>query len=266
MRESQTQIRRITICGIAAVVFLFAFPVFAGRPPQDSSTASPARADVKAIDPAAGKDGTKDLKEAAAPKPDTVLKNDRIFGVLPNYGTVEGSAELPPLSVKDKFKIATYGSFDKYEFGIVAVLAAKDQATDADSAYGQGVAGYAKRYGAAFADQAVENIMVGGVYPSLLREDPRYYQRGKGGFPRRFGYAFSRIFVTRTDSGRTDFNYSEFLGAATAAGISNLYAPAADRRFSNDAGTFLTGVAVDTLGNELKEFWPDVRRKVFHKK
>ena len=42
---------------------------------------------------------------------------------------------------------------------------------------------------------------------------------GKGGFVRRAGYAVSRIFITRADSGHNQFNISEIFGSAMSAGI-----------------------------------------------
>jgi hypothetical protein len=116
-----------------------------------------------------------------------------------------------------------------------------------------------------FADGAIENFMAQAVFPSLLHEDPRYYQLGKGRWVHRVGYAVKRIFVTRTDSGGDQFNYSEFLGAATAAAISTYtYHPRDERNVGNLAGVFGTQIALDALGYGLKEFWPDIRR-LLHK-
>jgi hypothetical protein len=187
-------------------------------------------------------------------------KNDRIFGVIPNYSTVEGARDITPISAKTKFKLAAEGSFDPYEFAVNFLTAAKDQAENNDSAWGQGWVAYAKRYGADFANQVTENVMAGGVYPSLLREDPRYFQLGVGTFKHRFLYAATRLIVTRTDSGHATFNFSEFLGDASATAIGNIYIPASNRSASSSAGTFSTQIFLDGLGNELKEFWPDIRR------
>jgi hypothetical protein len=87
----------------------------------------------------------------------------------------------------------------------------------------------------------------------------------KGGFNRRFYHALNRLFVTRTDSGETHFNYSESIGNAAAAAMSNIYHPAEDRTAARNASTFGFLILYDGLSNELKEFWPDIRRKVFHK-
>ena len=114
------------------------------------------------------------------------------------------------------------------------MLAGISQAENSDPGYGRGAAGYGKRYGAAFADGTIESFMTSAVLPSILRQDPRYYQLGKGGFWRRTGYAVSRIFVTPADSGRIQFNYSEIVGSALAAGISTYsYHPSDQRTVRN---------------------------------
>ncbi|MFZ0213305.1 MAG: hypothetical protein WBE20_10680 [Candidatus Acidiferrales bacterium] len=192
--------------------------------------------------------------------------NDRMFYVMPNYLTVQNEAEVQPLTWKGKFDITARGAFDPYEFAIVGVLAGIRQAHDAYPAFGEGAAGYGKRYGAAFADQVDGNMMVGAVFPSILRTDPRYYQLSHGRFIHRFGYALSRILISRSDSGRNVFNISEFAGNGVAAGISNLYYPAQDRSASSTVSNWGTQLSVDGFGNELKEFWPDIHRKLHKRK
>ena len=193
-------------------------------------------------------------------------KNDRMFYVMPNYLTVDNESEVKPITWKQKFSMTAKGSFDPYEFVTVGVLSGIRQAENAYPAFGQGMQGYGQRYGTAFADQVDGNMMVGAVFPSILKTDPRYFQMGKGGFVHRFGYAISRIFVTRTDSGGRLFNIPEFLGNATAIGISNAYYPAADRGFSSSLNSWGAQMGIDALGNELKEFWPDIHRHFSKKK
>lgn len=189
---------------------------------------------------------------------DPKKKDDRMFYVMPNYLTVDSQSQVKPISWKAKFAISAKGSFDPYEFTVVGVVAGIRQAENSDPAFGQGMKGYAQRYGTAFADQLDGNIMVGGVYPSILKVDPRYFQLGRGSHLHRFGYAFSRIFVARTDSGRQIFNVPEFAGNATAIAISNFYYPAADRGWSSSLSDWGTQMGIDAFGNELKEFWPDI--------
>jgi hypothetical protein len=207
--------------------------------------------------------------------------NDRLFYTLPNFLTLQNKGQLPPLSAKDKFKVVALGTFDYIQYPWWGLLSAIGQAGNSEPAYGQGWVGYAKRYGTQAADSTIENFMVGAVFPSILHQDPRFYYSGQGSFGRRTGYAVSRIFVTRSDSGKKQFNYSEIFGAATAAVIStytyhpkstylstptnpHLFVPS-DRTVSNTISVWGTQVTLDTITLVVKEFWPDIHRKMSHK-
>ena len=191
--------------------------------------------------------------------------NDRLFFALPNFLSLENSAHVPPLTAGQKFKVAFRSSFDYFQYPWYAALAGISQAQNSEPGYGQGAEGYAKRYGAAFADGTIENFMVNAVIPSVLHTDPRYYQLGKGTFMHRTGYALSRLFITRTDSGHNTFNFAEIGGSGMAAAISTYsYHPEADKTFSNTAEVWGTQVGYDAIRIVLNEFWPDIRRK-FHK-
>ena len=202
----------------------------------------------------------------ARPTSQSGTSNDRLFDVLPNFLTLENAGQLPPLTTGGKFKVVARGSFDYGDFVWFGLLAGISQAENGEAGYGHGAAGYGKRYGAYFADGITENFMVGAVLPSLLKQDPRYYQSGQGKFLHRLGYAVSRIMITRTDSGGKQFNYSEIFGSAISAGISTYsYHPHADRTLSNTASVWGTQVGYDTIAIVLKEFWPDIRRKLRRK-
>lgn len=200
-------------------------------------------------------------------KPEGVSK-DRLFYALPNFLTLENAGQVPPLTTKEKFKVVTKGSFDYVQIPWYAFLAGISQAENSEAGYGQGAAGYGKRFGAYFADGTIENYMTGAILPAVLRQDPRYFQSGKGSFMHRTGYSVSRIFVTRGDSGRQQFNASEILGSALSAGISTYsYHPHADRTLPNTLSVWGTQVGYDTITLVVKEFWPDIRRKMSkHKK
>jgi hypothetical protein len=187
-------------------------------------------------------------------------KDDRMFFVMPNFLTVQNEAEVKPLGWKGKFAITADGAFDPYEFAVAGIVSGIRQAENAYPSFGQGFAGYGKRYGTAMADQVDANMMVGAVFPSILKTDPRYFQLGSGSFSHRFGYALSRLFITRKDSGGSTFNFSEPVGNGVAIGISNLYYPASNRSFSSNIDGWGLQMAIDGLGNELKEFWPDIHR------
>jgi hypothetical protein len=186
--------------------------------------------------------------------PATGKVGDRIFGMLPNYTTVEGATEIRPPTVKQKFRMAGENSFDPYVFAIVGI--------DAAIGAGQGGVGYERRYMMALADNSIGNFMTTAVLPSALGQDPRYFQLGEGGVLHRMAYALSRSVVTRGASGARQFNLSEIGGNALAAGVSNLYYPAAARTLGSTVTRWGTQIMWDALSNELKEFWPDIRKKI----
>jgi hypothetical protein len=186
-----------------------------------------------------------------------------LFFVLPNFLTVEDAGTVPPLTTAEKYKTLTRSSFDYVKFFWYGALAGIAQAANSQSGYGQGAAGYGKRYGAAFVDGTIEDYMTGAILPSLLHQDPRYYQLGKGGFWHRTGYAVSRIAITRGDSGHNQFNFSEVLGSGTASSIGTYcYYPRSDRTAANVMSVWGTQLGIDAFVTVLKEFWPDIRRKL----
>ena len=195
--------------------------------------------------------------------PDAQQEGDkRILGVLPNYRTVEDSRPFSPITPKQKFTIAAKDSFDYPVYFTSAAFAALYQLDDQNPSFGQGLKGYAKRYGAAYGDQAIGNILSEGVFPTLFHEDPRYFRRGTGGKWSRTRYALTRVVVNRTDRGNWGFNYAEWVGNGTAAAISNLYYPSDTRNFHDNVEKVGVAVATDAFSNVLKEFWPDWKKKL----
>ncbi len=244
--------------------------LFAQQDSQTPSQSTPSQAPSPQTQPdqPPAKSASGSGTQPSTPTSDSnVPKNDRIFYALPNYLTVENATSLPPLTVGQKFKLVAEGTFDPLEFAFLALEAGVNQASNTNPTFGQGFKGYGKRYALAFTDNTVENFGTGAIFPSLLHQDPRYYQMGKGKFLHRAGYAGLRIFVTRSDSGKTQFNYSEIFGSALAAGISNAYHPAPHTLESN-ISVWWTQIGWDAVGYEMKEFWPDVhrylRRKFIH--
>jgi hypothetical protein len=134
-----------------------------------------------------------------------------------------------------------------------------------DPSFGQGVEGYSHYLGTAYVDLAVGDYMTEAILPALLHQDPRYFRRGVGTGKSRLLYAMGQIFWTHKDAGGGQFNFSEIGGNATAVAISNAYYP--DGRTVSDNLTRLgTQVGSDMVGNILKEFWPDLRKKFSHDK
>jgi hypothetical protein len=213
-----------------------------------------------------------DTQKPDEPKPKTSIEretgtsNDRIFEVMPNYGTVRNSKDLPPMTTGQKFRTATAQVFDYFAFPFNAALAGIDQAENSPKSWGQGWGAYGKRLGATFADNSISTYMTTAIFPSMLKEDPRYYRKAEGTTSKRIMYSLGRLFVTRTDAGGTRFNASEAIGNSVATGLSNFYHAREDRTVSRNFETLGMLYMWDGLSNELKEFWPDIKRKFKHKK
>ena len=196
---------------------------------------------------------------------ESTADDHRMFGVVPNYKTVNDPTQpVSAISTGEKFALVLH-YFDPFTWGFTALQAGIQQETNAPKEYGQGALGYAKRYGADFTDAFTNELFTVGVFPTLLREDPRYFRKGSGGGFQRTGYAISRIFVARTDSGKQRYNFSELFGNLSSGAISTAYYPSSQRGIGNVATRAGFQLGYDALFNVLKEFYPDLKKK-FHRK
>jgi len=181
-------------------------------------------------------------------------EKQRIFGVIPNFYVVY-APNAAPLTSRQKFHLAWRSSIDPITFLISGGVAGFEQATNGFSGYGQGAQGYAKRYGANFADNFIGTMIGGAILPSLLKQDPRYFYKGTGTTRSRILYAIANSVICKGDNGRWQANYSGILGSLAAGGISNIYYPASNREGASL--TFeeaLLGIAGGAAQNLFQEF------------
>jgi len=181
-------------------------------------------------------------------------EKQRVIGIIPNF-YVTYDPHAVPLTSKQKFKLAARTVIDPFTFFVVAGTAGIEQAQNHFYEYGQGMQGYAKRFGANYADTVSGTFIGGAILPSLLKQDPRYFYKGTGSVQSRFLYAVSMSVVSKGDNGRWQPGYSNILGSLVSGGISNLYYPAADRNsaaltFDNAA----IGLGANAIGNLFQEF------------
>jgi hypothetical protein len=190
-------------------------------------------------------------------------ESKRLLGIIPNYRTSSLGPTYEPLTVSEKFKIASEDACDRGTFVLAGLFAGEAQLTNANRSFGQGSAGFGRYYGSAYGDLAIGDFMTEAVFPTLLHQDPRYFRRGTGSTFSRLGYAMGQIFRTHSDSGGTQFNYSEILGNSASVAISNAYYRD-NRDVGNAVSKLGTQLGVDMASNILKEFWPDLRRTFRH--
>jgi Carboxypeptidase regulatory-like domain len=181
-------------------------------------------------------------------------EKQRVLGVIPNF-YVSYVPDAAPLTPKQKFQLAWKSTIDPVSFGVTGVIAGVQQATDSFSGYGQGAQGYGKRYGASYADLVTSTFIGGALFPSIFKQDPRYFYKGTGSVRSRVLYAVVNSVRCKGDNGRWQLNYSGLLGSLASGGISNLYYPASDR---SDAvltvENTLIGIGEGAAINLLQEF------------
>jgi hypothetical protein len=180
-------------------------------------------------------------------------EKQRLVGVIPNFYT-SYIHDAAPLTWKQKFSLAARGTFDPAAIIGIGLAAGMEQANNSYPGYGQGAAGYSKRFAAKFVDGRTSDFLTHAVFPSLLHQDPRYYYQGSGSIKSRLMHAVGSAFVTRSDSGRSVPNYSYFLGDLSSAALSNLYYPPANRGMSLVFNRAAVGLAGRVGGNLIREF------------
>jgi hypothetical protein len=181
-------------------------------------------------------------------------EHQRLLGFIPNFYT-SYIWNAAPMTAGQKFRLATRSLFDPVVFLTTGAEAGIDQATNRYPAYGQGAAGYARRYGAGFGNEVTNRMLSGAALPALFHQDPRFFYKGTGSAASRFFYAVTRVVVTRGDSGNEQPNYSRLLGSFSSGAISMTYHGRKERDFglvASTGGFHLAGFAADSL---LREFF-----------
>ncbi len=142
-------------------------------------------------------------------------EHQRALGFIPNI-YVSYRPDAAPLTTKLKYQLAWKSSTDVVTIGGAAFLAGLQQAGNEYSGFGQGAQGYAKRFGAVYGDVVASTFLSGAVFPSLLKQDPRYFFRGTGSKKKRLLYAISNSVMCKGDNGRWQVNYSNMAGVVLA--------------------------------------------------
>lgn len=192
-------------------------------------------------------------------------ETQRVAGVMATFNTTRNPDALP-LSSGQKFQLFFKSAFDPWAFGLNAFVAGIGQAEDSTPAWGGGMQGYGKRLGAGYSDYFMGNFFGNAVLPSLLHEDPRYFQKGTGKPINRALWAAASTVWCKRDKGGWGPNYANVGGNLIGAAIGRVYYPAVDRTVSGTISDGLTVSAEGILGAEVIEFWPDLVRHYQRKK
>lgn len=157
-----------------------------------------------------------------------IEETQRVLGIVPNF-YVTYDPHAAPLTTKQKYQLAWKTNIDPVTWVMTGALAGFEQADNTFAGYGQGMQGYAKRFGANYADAFSDTMLGGAVLPSLFKQDPRYFVKGTGSVNSRFWYAVANSVICKGDNGHWEPNYSAILGGLAAGGLANLYYPSSDK-------------------------------------
>lgn len=168
---------------------------------------------------------------------------------------------LAPIGVTDKLLIHAQWTVWPDSLLLSAAYAGWRQWRNDPAEWGQGAAGYGRRFASNLGYSAVRNA-VGFALDSSLREDPRYFRSKRTGLWPRTRDVYKQTFIGRTDSGRSTFAFWRFGSAYSAGFISNAWEPKSVNSVGDALVIGTLRIAGDTAANWFREFWPDIKRKL----
>jgi hypothetical protein len=190
-------------------------------------------------------------------------ETQRLVGLIPNF-FVNYNPSAVPLNTRQKFQLTWKTMVDPSTFVINGMTAGVSQAQNTNKGFGQGAEGYAKRYGAAYADFATSLLLEKVALSTVFKQDPRYFYKGTGSNRSRFFYAVSRSVICQGDNRKAQFCYSSVISEVASDFITNYYYPAQDRNSNAEVlQSAAIGIGVDSAVNVLQEF---ILRKFTHEK
>lgn len=204
-------------------------------------------------------------KRAQAEEQLKAQEKQRVMGVMATFNTTQNQNALP-LSPGQKFRLFFRSETDPWPFMLAAVVSGIGQADDSYPEWHQGLKGYGRRFAGAYSDAFIGNFFGNAVLPVLLKEDPRYYQKGTGSAKKRFLWAAASTVWCKRDNGRWGPNYANVGGNLIGSAIARIYYPASERTVSDTITDGLTVSAEGIVGAEVIEFWPDMVRHHNRKK
>ena len=168
---------------------------------------------------------------------------------------------LCTLTMKGKFMLFVSDSIDPVTFLSAGYNALIAQAQNDQHSFGQGFKGYGLRFGTNLAGSSSSAFFKDFMYPTIFRQDPRFYRLGHGTVRQRVLHAVDRNVVAHNEYGGNMFNFNEWLGTASTVVLSNTYLPDNNRSASHAAEAVTYDILWDAGYNVLREYWPEIARK-----
>ena len=167
-----------------------------------------------------------------------------------------------PLSPAKKFKLFVSNSVSPLAVGGSLLSAGISQARNSHEAYGQGGEGYGKRFGASMARSASSQFFGTFAFPTIFRQDPRYFPLKDASFNQRVKHALQRVLITQTDSGGEAPNLSRLLGFLASEGLANAYLPEDERTAGSTFRRTGRDIGIRAGTNLMREYWPTIFKRL----
>ncbi len=168
------------------------------------------------------------------------------------------------MTVGQKFDYEVVSSFRPYSLVGVGIAAAISQAQNTPSGWGQGWGAYGERYGSSFG-QLLTGQTIAFAIEAARHEDPRYIRSLRTGVKNRFFDAIKHTVIIHKDDGGTTLAVGAIVGDFGGGLISRTWRPSPDNTVGDGLQAGALRFGIDFGISVGKEFWPDVRRKLFHK-
>ncbi len=241
------------------IVLLLGFPLLLlaqGSPPIDPEQVQSSEAIAQ---------GTPPMPDPATPVQEVkkLVKKGMDQAIMSN--TYPGLDQWHPLTARQKFHVFVQHTYSPHTFANAGFDAIYDKIRANDREYERGSMGLAQHYGIDLATNESDAFFERFLIPTLLKQDPRYFRNPELPFFRRVAYSMSRVLITRTDSGGQTFNASKVLGGAASQALSDLYVPGQAQGLGPIRDRVTFDLARDAGMNLFREFWPDIRRKIFRR-
>ena len=191
----------------------------------------------------------------AAPVESTVcLAHAPFFNWYARFVTGPAVVRFSP---EQKLRLALDNLINPFNLATIFGEAGIEIAANSHTAYGPGFPGWARIVVSSTAGYD-RSVLRHFPDPHHHAHDPHYHRRPDLSIPRRILHCVDQTFWQRDDSGGHSFNYSQIIAPMFDIGISNLYVPDQQTRFSADAERYGVGLATAPIDNFITEFVPSI--------
>ena len=170
-----------------------------------------------------------------------------------------------PMSAQQRFHWVVKSTVGAESLTAGLLMAGIATGRDTPEEYGPHWDGFSKRYGMRLTGIATSSVLEAG-FGSLWNEDPRYFCAAEQPVKGRIQNILVMTFAAKRANGNLAPAYARYIGKTGSNFLSNAWR--ADGVSSvNDACVRTTLGFLGRMGsNAFAEFWPDVRKHIFHRK